>query len=654
MDEKTRIWGPVLAVAVLLPLAFIGVRACLPPIGATPPPTELRQGSADCSSCHQEVYDSWRISTHARAERTLDPTVLAPLPDGHLQLETSEGSQTFTATRAIGVDPLWQYLIAMGEGRFQVTQTAWDPAKQEWFDVFADGRGPGEWGHWTGGGMNWNAQCAKCHNTGVTKGLQPDGSYETRIQEFGVGCEACHGDATPHLTGGDPPLVAPDRWFDVCASCHASRAELTGRFQPGDRFLDHFRPALVDLTDAFYPDGQVRDENFEYASFVGSTMHERGVTCMSCHDAHSGRLIRDGDALCLGCHQGFDGWTAHDRHGGEVSCGGCHMPITTYMQRDPRHDHGFVLPDPGIEGVPDVCTRCHTDRGPSWARKVADDWWPDRPTERRARADLLRGARQGNREVIPALLKQLASGSPAWRASSALALGAFLDDPSSREGLIEASTDPEGLVRMAATEALAPAWTIPAVANALEARRDETVRSVRIAAQRPLRVDGKADDYRRYLAHNADQPSALLEDATWSLEKAQTDQAVSKLERALSLDPSSAVLYGQLAVAQSQQARPQDAIRTLETALKRGLEDPDLLYRLGLAYHAAGRTNRAEDALQRAFEQDPAHPRAGYNLGVLLLEQGKIAAAIQTLEQAAEHQPSEALDNALKYARSQR
>ena len=38
-------------------------------------------------------------------------------------------------------------------GRLQVTQNAWDTNARQWFDVFDDARGVGEWGHWTGGGI---------------------------------------------------------------------------------------------------------------------------------------------------------------------------------------------------------------------------------------------------------------------------------------------------------------------------------------------------------------------------------------------------------------------------------------------------------------------------------------------------------------------
>ena len=46
------------------------------------------------------------------------------------------------------------------------------------------------------------------------------------------------------------------------------------------------------------------------------------------------------------------------------------MPTTTYMQRHPRRDHGFLIPDPRLNesvGAPNACNRCHQDRSVEWA-----------------------------------------------------------------------------------------------------------------------------------------------------------------------------------------------------------------------------------------------------------------------------------------------
>jgi hypothetical protein len=100
----------------------------------------------------------------------------------------------FSADRVIGHEPLRQFLVDIGRGRLQASELAYDPHQGEWFDVFGEeDRRPGEWGHWTGRGMNWNSMCATCHNTRLRKNY--DEAADTYHTAFGpefcreVGCE---------------------------------------------------------------------------------------------------------------------------------------------------------------------------------------------------------------------------------------------------------------------------------------------------------------------------------------------------------------------------------------------------------------------------------------------------------------------------------
>ncbi len=62
----------------------------------------------------------------------------------------------------LGRAPSQQLLLPAPGGRWQPHELAYDPARKEIFNVFGEeGRQPGEWGHWTGRGMNWNSMCAQ-------------------------------------------------------------------------------------------------------------------------------------------------------------------------------------------------------------------------------------------------------------------------------------------------------------------------------------------------------------------------------------------------------------------------------------------------------------------------------------------------------------
>ncbi len=293
-------------------------------------------GSESCRECHREAYDQWRASHHGLAERAPDPArdeaAFAPARRfAHATQESAVGGgggaysiaavglsrqvETAAVVRVIGHEPLRQFLVAAPGGRLQTHEASYDPQHDAWFNVYGtEDRQPGEWGHWTGRGMNWNSMCASCHNTRVRKNY--DGvsdAYRTTMAERSVGCEACHGPlkahvewsrAHPNTRQTDPtlPVMTPTRYLDTCASCHARRMELTGDFVPGDRFDDHYLLTLVDDSDLYYPDGQVRDENYEYAALLGSRMQHAGIRCGDCHQPHSAKTLLPGNLLCMRCH----------------------------------------------------------------------------------------------------------------------------------------------------------------------------------------------------------------------------------------------------------------------------------------------------------------------------------------------------------------
>ena len=95
-----------------------------------------------------------------------------------------------------------------------------------------------------------------------------------------------------------------DQMIETCAQCHAAARRTDRRFRPGRFFHDHHSLTIVDETDVFYPDGQVRDEDYEFTAFLGSKMHATGVRCVDCHEPHTAKVILPGNMLCERCHNG--------------------------------------------------------------------------------------------------------------------------------------------------------------------------------------------------------------------------------------------------------------------------------------------------------------------------------------------------------------
>ncbi len=419
------------------------------------------QVSASCRDCHQKIFTAWENTDHALANRPVARESDAPALAAFHPPDAAGPSAS--PEFVLGHQPLWQPLLPAPGGRWQAHELAYDPARKEWFNVLgAETRRPGEWGHWTGRGMNWNSMCAQCHMTGFQKNYAAaNDTYRSTWVEHGVSCIQCHGptavghgDKDQHPPASPPPPFSGDRarMAQTCAPCHARNEALTADFQPGDLYADHYRAVLPVEAGAFYPDGQQREEDFNGTSVLLSRMGHAGVTCLDCHDPHTTQTILPvaNNQLCQQCHAApgrvLPGGaravpidpTAHSHHAdGSAgnSCVACHMPTTTYMQRSPRHDHGWLKPDPLLTkelGIPNACANCHQDKPADWSIAKADEWYGAKLESRqRARARAVAAAQNGQPEAAPRLLALLdAEDIPAWRATFLSLLTANAAPPS--------------------------------------------------------------------------------------------------------------------------------------------------------------------------------------------------------------------------------
>jgi tetratricopeptide (TPR) repeat protein len=650
-------------------------------------------GDAACKVCHAVEFEKWQGSHHALAERSwrdeLDKEGFSPAQT------FAHGSQSTTAAldatqvaslktlgfkaedkawkveRVLGHDPLRQFLVASERGRLHATEACWDPNKKEWFNVYgSEDRKPGEWGHWTGRGMSWNTMCAGCHNTRVRKNYDsPTDTFRTTMAQMTVGCEACHGPMKQHAqayTSGIPEQIAqakmvtfnakdPKPMLDTCGMCHARRTELTGDFKPGDKFFDHHHLSTVDHTDTFYADGQIREEDYEYSSFLSSRMHHAGVRCSDCHDPHSGKPLQAGNMLCMRCHTagGYPNApailpAAHTFHGAESAgsqCINCHMPQTVYMQRHSRHDHGFTIPDPLMTqqfGIPNACNKCHTDKDTAWSLAAVEKWYGarmERPT--RTRTTLFGKAKRGDAEAEQGLIELLDSNdTPYWKASACLLLEHWLGSEKTRAVLVKMLKHEHELVRGSAVRALEPALEGDPFNLRTEVRPllQDSMRNVRVAAAWALRdeVDLSKPAGRELLhmlAFNADQPTGQMQLGHFELARQNPQKALSHMQAAVAWDAGSPPFRHDLAVVHSILGDSQSSIQQLQEAMKLAPQEPEYPFKLALAYHEVGQTDKTIAALRETVKLAPQHEQAWYNLGLALSAQEQTAEALQALAQ---------------------
>ena len=374
-------------------------------------------GRAACVDCHQKETDLFHGSHHDLAmDLATDETVLASFDDAELEhfgitskffrdgqrfMVNTEGPdgemQDFEVKYVFGVEPLQQYMVETKRsdsassdeiGQVQVLRLSWDTQNKKWFylpppDVDYKLE-PSDPLHWTGITQRWNTSCAVCHSTNLERNFDSiTGHYRTKFSEIDVSCEACHGPGSLHVELAENRKIFWDRehgfglaklkggsnvpQVESCAPCHSRRSEICSGQVAGNRF-DDFHALQLLSSPVYFDDGQIRDEDYVYGSFIQSKMYHNGIRCTDCHDPHSTKLKFDDNRLCTSCHQHsagkYDSPNHHHHEAGTegASCVACHMPETTYMELDARRDHSLRVPRPDLSvkfGTPNACTGCH-------------------------------------------------------------------------------------------------------------------------------------------------------------------------------------------------------------------------------------------------------------------------------------------------------
>jgi tetratricopeptide (TPR) repeat protein len=402
-------------------------------------------------------------------------------------------------------------------------------------------------------------------------------------------------------------------------------------------------------------------------------MQHAGVRCVDCHDPHSNKNIVAGNQLCMNCHTAprndfptapvIDP-VAHSHHGADSTgnqCVSCHMPVTVYMQRDPRHDHSFSIPDPRLTkefGVPNACNRCHTDKDVDWTIDAYQKFYggkPDRPS--RTRALLVANARRGNPAAREGLIKLLDTEPvPAWKATVCHLLARWVNDPTTARALVRQITNENPMVREAAVRALGHLVRSndEAVRSTLQPLLEDPVRSVRIAAAWALcdKLD-LTTRAGRELVHmldiNADQPTGRMQLSQFTMRRGDTPAAIRQMRKAIQWDPNSPPFHHDLAILLSTSGDTPGAVTSLKEAIRLDPENPEYPYKLALALSELGSNNEALAALEKTVKLDPGYARAWYNLGLAYSGANRPAQAIAALRQG---EAADASDSAIPYARA--
>jgi len=686
---RRAIVAGVLAVSILGILLWRSFRRSREvPLRSASPPVYV--GEERCVSCHAEEAKAWRSSHHALAMQPAnDSTVLGDFQDARFQKDgvtstfykkdhqfyvRTDGPdgrlQEYPIAYTFGVFPLQQYLIPFPKGWFQCLGIAWDSRpKQEggqrWFHLYPNQKMPHtDPLHWTGRNQTWNYMCAACHSTNLRPNYDlANDSYATTWSEINVACEACHGPGSEHAAWarehpkasyqagwGSMGLVvdlkpATGSWFlepgaatmhwkgqartgrvvETCAPCHSRRRPITNKDETGSRFLDAYIPVLLD-DGVYYADGQIQEEDYEYASFLESKMYRAGVLCTDCHNPHSAKLASENlNVVCGKCHSlaKFDSEEHHHHKAGGLGalCVNCHMATATYMVVHVRRDHSFRVPRPDFSvdyGTPNACTQCHRDKSAQWAVEAVNRWYgPRRPGPQFVEAiDAGRHGKVDSEKLLTALIAD--PGQPGIARATALSLLPAYLTPASLPVVQAALGDSDPLVRREAVATLEPLSPPDRVRLGAPLLADP-IRSVRIEAARVL----------------AGTPPDLVPEA----EKAALDAALAELiasEMATAERPEN---HLNLASLYAQMGRATEAENELKTALRLDPEFIPAIVNLADLYRSQQHDDQAEELLEKAIALAPNAAEPVHALGLLKVRQKQYPEALRLLAKAATLQP---------------
>ena len=617
-------------------------------------------------------------------------------PDGALH--------DYKVAYTFGIYPLQQYLIEFPGGRYQALNVCWDarPADQggqKWFHLYpTEHVTSDDILHWTGPYQNWNHMCAECHSTNVHKKYDAaTGTFATSYSEIDVSCEACHGPGSEHVAWGhraknsrnesDPQnatkgLVAllreptPGYWMadaatgiakrnqplatqveiDTCARCHSRRSAYKEDAKVGDHPLQTHRITTLEQ-DLYEVDGQIKDEVFEYGSFLQSRMHAVGVRCTDCHDPHSLKTP-PGNNACAKCHspEKFDTPSHHFHAAGSPGsmCVDCHMPTRTYMVVHPRHDHSLRVPRPDLTvqlGTPNACNGCHSDKTAQWAADEIAKRTPGKSL-RPHFGQTLHAGRKGDPGAQALLAKLVMDATQPVIARATAAT--MLEGAAGEKALVNSLRDADPILRAAAASAVGAANGAELIAR-LAPLLSDPVRQVRIDAVRRLAAAPDAaftpeqlkarvaatKEYLDSMALDADRAESHLNLGMYHAQRGDAAAAERSYRTAIALSPRFPGAYVNLGDLYRELGRDQESLAVLREGVEKAPWSADLPHAMGLALVRAGKHSEAIPMLERAWKTGPQMVRYGYVYGVAIESAGPPGSGIGVLRQVLAQHPND-------------
>ncbi len=446
---------------------------------------------------------------------------------------------------------------------------------------------------------------------------------------------------------------------ETCGPCHARRGQFWPTAAPGEPIGQAYRVALLE-EGLYEADGQIRDEVYEYGSFLQSKMFLHGVTCSDCHEPHAAKKLRsEGNGVCTHCHQAahFDTPEHHHHAVGTAGaqCVSCHMPMRTYMVLDGRRDHSFRIPRPDLAlqlNTPDACTACHRDKGVRWTAAKALALWPSLPAHPQWGEAI-----EAGRHWLPGAGDKLMATArdtnfPAIVRATAVELLEGYPDPNLVPLLSRLAVDPDPLIRRATAHTLSGLdipdrvrLAAPLLADPIRDVRLEATSTLAPVAARDLDPSQRAAlevavrERRASLASDADRSEAQYNLGVLEMARGNIGAAETAFRLAIQRDPTFGPAYLNLAEVLRGTGREAEAEKTLREALRVDAGDAPAHHALGLSLVRQGRKADALVQLEKAARLGVANPRFAYVYAIALQDSGDHRGALKVAERTQARYP---------------
>jgi predicted CXXCH cytochrome family protein len=384
----------------LLILVAIAAARGQPPAG----PGNGYAGSQACATCHPGTFASWkktRMANVIQDPKTHPEAIVGDFAKPNPLVTFKKDQIAFT----YGSKWKQRYFTKIG-GDYFVFPVQWDIANAVW-RPYSPKAGTDWWvEHYPADQMQrpTGPLCDGCHAVNYNIATK-------QVTEWNVGCEKCHGPGAAHVAHPaasnivNPARLDFVRANDVCLQCHTQGQPKTNPIEgkyydwpvgyvAGGKLSDVWtleEHKLGETTFTHFADDTAHKNRMQGNDFVTSRMHERGVTCFSCHNTHGTEnkadLIKPGNAMCLQCHGplspngphgSIEEHTHHKVGGTGGECMACHMPKIAQTIADVNvrsHTFRFVTPAASEKyKIPNACILCHTDKTNAWAGQQLQGW----------------------------------------------------------------------------------------------------------------------------------------------------------------------------------------------------------------------------------------------------------------------------------------